>query len=196
MTSVIQLICQGETLANRNSRFPFDDPLTETSLNQVRQLKECFGSFSKIWTAPELASQQTAQGLGLRSETVAELAEPGYGTWAGIPIKKVVEQDEEALQRWLAGEAPPGGESIAQVMARAGAWLSLRVAEQGCQCAIVSSAVIRAIVIQRLGAPVSAFQQIDIQPLSMTLLRSNGKRWHLSGLGSRLDIDVRLLPYE
>lgn len=77
MTSVIQLICQGETLANRHSRFPFDDPLTKTSLNQIHQLKACFGPFSHIWTATERASWQTAQGLGLCGEPVAELAEPG-----------------------------------------------------------------------------------------------------------------------
>lgn len=183
MTSVIQLICQGETLANRHSRFPFDDPLTETSLNQIHQLKACFGPFSHIWTAPEQASWQTAQGLGLSGEPVEELAEPGYGSWAGIPIKTVVEQNDGAIQRWLSGEAPPGGESIAQVMVRTGSWLSRRVAERGEQCAVVSSGVIRAMVIQLLDAPVSAFQRIDILPLSMTVLRSNGKRWHLSCLG-------------
>lgn len=187
MTSVIQLICQGETLANRNSRFPFDDPLTETSLNQVRELRQRFGPFSQIWTAPELAARQTTRELGLRGESVPELAEPGYGRWAGSPIKKVVEQDYGEFQRWLSGEAPPGGESIAQVMDRAGTWLSVRAADRGGQGAIVSSAVIRAIVIQLLNAPVSAFQLIDIQPLSVTMLRSNGKRWHLACLGKEMD---------
>lgn len=61
---------------------------------------------------------------------------------------------------------------MAQVMVRTGAWLSLRAAGRGCQCAIVSSGVIRAMVIQLLDAPVSAFQRIDILPLSMTVLRS------------------------
>ncbi|UDJ81471.1 histidine phosphatase family protein [Kosakonia oryzae] len=188
MAFVMQLICQGETLANRNSRFPFDDPLTETSVNQLRQLKECVGPFSKVWTAPDLPARQTTSALGLCGESVAELAEPGYGHWAGIPIKKVIEQEHGAFQCWLSGDAPPGGENIVQVMARTGRWLSLRVAERGCQCAIVSSTVIRAIVIQLLDAPASSFQLIDIQPLSMTQLSSNGKRWHLSCLGRRMAV--------
>jgi broad specificity phosphatase PhoE len=188
MTAIMQLICQGETLANRQSRFPSDDPLTEASLKQVHQLKECVGPFTKIWTAPALAARQTQRELGLCGEPVPELAEPGYGRWAGIPIKTVIEQDEGAFQRWFSGEAPPGGESMAQVMARTGTWLPQRVAERECQCAIVSSAVIRAIVIQLLDAPVSAFQLIDILPLSVTTLRSNGKRWHLSCLGGRLEV--------
>lgn len=187
MTAVLKLICQGETLANKNSRFPCDDPLTDMSLKQAHQLKACFGPFNKIWTAPALAAQQTALELGLRGEPAQELAEPGYGHWAGTPIKKVVAQDEEAFQRWLLGEAPPGGESIAQVMARTGTWLSLHVADRGCQCAIVSSGVIRAMVVRLLDAPASAFQRIDILPLSVTTLRSNGKRWHLTCLGRALD---------
>lgn len=187
MTAIIQLICQGETLANRYSRFPSDDPLTKISVEQAHQKKEYVGSFSKIWIAPELGARQTTLELGLTGEAVLELAEPGYGRWAGLPIKKVIEQDERAFYCWFSGEAPPGGESIAQVMVRTGAWLSLRVAERGCQCVIVSSAVIRAMVIQLLEAPVSAFQRIDILPLSKTVLRSNGKRWHLSCLGNPLD---------
>lgn len=183
MAFVMQLICQGETLANRNSRFPFDDPLTETSVNQLRQLKECVGPFSKVWTAPDLPARQTISALGLCGESVPELAEPGYGRWAGLPIKKVIEQEHGEFQCWLTGDAPPGGENIVQVMARTKKWLSLRVAERGCQCAIVSSAVIRAIVIQLLSAPASSFQLIDIQPLSITQLSSNGKRWHLICLG-------------
>ncbi|WP_244316634.1 histidine phosphatase family protein [Kosakonia arachidis] len=176
----MQLICQGETLANRNSQFPFDAPLTETSVSRVHELKKCVGPFSKIWTAPDLPARQTTCELGLEGESVPELMEPSYGSWTSIPIKQIIEQEHEAFQCWLSGDAPPGGENIAQVMARTRTWLSQRIADQGCQCAIVSSAVIRAIVIQLLDAPASSFQLIDIHPLSMTLLRSNGKRWHLN----------------
>lgn len=180
MTTVIQLICQGETLANRHARFPSDDPLSDTALKHFPLRTAGVGPFTKIWTAPEQAARQTMRGMGLQGQCVAELAEPGYGCWSGMPIKTVLEQDEAAFQRWLAGEAAPGGESVAQVMMRTAAWLSQRVADRGCQCAIVSPAVIRAIIIHLLDAPVGAFQRIDIHPLSMTVLRSNGKRWHLS----------------
>lgn len=183
MALVMQLICQGETLANKKSRFPFDDPLTQSAVHQLHQLKAFVGPFSKTWTAPDLPARQTTFALGLCGESVAELAEPGYGRWAGVPIKKVIAQEPKQFQSWLSGEAPPGGENIAHVMARVEMWMSLRVADRGCQCAIVSSAVIRAIVIQLLNAPVNAFPLIDIHPLSRTLLRSNGKRWHLICLG-------------
>lgn len=191
MALVMQLICQGETLANRKSKFPSDDPLSDISMNQIRQLKEYVGPFSKIWISPGQPARQTASGLGLSGEPVPELAEPGYGRWAGIQVKKVIEQEGGAFQYWLSGGAPPGGESIMQVMARTGTWLSLMVSEQGHQCAIVSSAVIRAIVIQLLDAPASSFHLIDIQPLSMTQLSSNGKRWHLTCLGKKLEEKYR-----
>lgn len=184
MTCVMQLICQGETLANRNSRFPFDDPLTEVSQKQAQELKGCFGPFSKTWTAPDQAACQTSRELGFLSESVWELAEAGYGRWKGVSIKKVIEQDYGTFQCWLSGEAPPEGEKIAQVMARTGIWLSRRVSDRGIHCAVASSTVIRAIVIQILDAPASSLQLIDILPLSTTLLRSDGKRWHVVSLGN------------
>ncbi|MDE1188045.1 MAG: histidine phosphatase family protein [Pantoea sp.] len=184
MVAVLQLICQGETLANRHSRFPADDALSETSRLAAQQMQGGIAPGSQIWLAPELAAQQTALALGLAGRSVQALAEPAYGLWAGMPIKAVIMQHSEDFQRWLAGEAAPGGEGMAQLVARTGAWLSGSIADRQPQCAIVSAVVIRAMVIGLLGAPASAFQLIDIAPLSITTLRGDGKRWHLTSINS------------
>ncbi|MBP2200270.1 histidine phosphatase family protein [Pantoea cypripedii] len=184
MAAVLQLICQGETLANRHSRFPANDALSEASRLAAQQMQGGIAPGSQIWLAPELAAQQTAQALGAVGQSVPALAEPAYGLWAGMPIKAVITQHGEDFQRWLAGEAAPGGEGVAQLLARTDSWLSGYVADRQPQCAIVSAAVIRAMVIGLLGAPVSAFQLIDIAPLSITTLRGDGKRWHLTSINS------------
>lgn len=184
MVAVLQLICQGETLANRHSRFPANDVLSEASRLAAQQMQGGIAAGSKIWLAPELAAQQTAQALGVAGQNVPALAEPAYGLWAGMSIKAVITQQGEDFQRWLTGEAAPGGEGVAQLLVRTGAWLSGRITGRQPQCAIVSAAVIRAMVIGLLGAPVSAFQLIDIAPLSLTTLRGDGKRWHLTSINS------------
>ncbi|QGY32755.1 histidine phosphatase family protein [Pantoea cypripedii] len=184
MAAVLQLICQGETLANRHSRFPANDALSDASRLAAHRMQGCIEADSKIWLAPALAAQQTAQALGVAGHSATALAEPACGLWAGMPIKAVMTQHGEDFQRWLAGEAAPGGEGVAQLVLRTGEWLSGRVAERQPQCAIVSAAVIRAVVIGLLGAPVSAFRLIDIAPLSITTLRGDGKRWHLTSINS------------
>ncbi|ERK05846.1 putative phosphotransferase protein [Pantoea sp. AS-PWVM4] len=173
MAITLQLICQGETLANRQSRFPADDPLCEQALPQR------FGPYSQIWIAASVASIQTAQALGLSGEQVTALVEPGYGRWSGLAIRDVMTQEPDVFMRWLKGEAPPDGESLQQLMVRCEGWLTQCVALRGLHCVIVSSAVIRAMVVTVLGAPPHAFNAIDIHPLSVTQLRSDGKRWHL-----------------
>ena len=45
------------------------------------------------------------------------------------------------------------------------------------------AAVIRAAVLIVLDAPASAFWRIDVEPLSLTDLRFDGRRWALRALG-------------
>lgn len=185
MAGVLQLICQGESLANRSSRFPNDDPLSGKSLRQAGQLGQLIAPGRQVWAAPELACRQTAQALGWAAAAVPALAEPAYGSWAGLPLKEVITDHQQAFYLWRMGEAPPGGESLLQLSERTGRWLLMQTAERGMQSAVVSPAVIRAMIIHLLAAPAGSFSLIDLLPLSVTTLRSDGKRWHLCSLGSQ-----------
>ncbi|MGF7449665.1 histidine phosphatase family protein, partial [Klebsiella michiganensis] len=83
------------------------------------------------------------------------------------------------FQDWLEGAAPPGGEARAQLLARCGSWLAKHVDIRGRHCAIAPAAAIRATIVDVLGAPLHSFARIDIHPLSITELRSDGRRWNL-----------------
>lgn len=96
-------------------------------------------------------------------------------------------QDAEAFQAWLEGAAPPGGESRAQLLARCGSWLAKHVDIRGRHCAIAPAAAIRATIVDVLGAPLHSFARIDIHPLSITELRSDGRRWNLCLLKSHIN---------
>lgn len=185
MTAVLTLICQGETAASRSSRFPQDEPLEVRELSHVRQLQDSLAKYLSVWCAPQLVAQQTAEALSLSADIDATLVDINYGVWAGLPLKMVMAQDAPAFQAWLQGSPPPGGETLTQLQERCRYWLEQRVATHGGYCAVVSAAVIRAMVLCVLSAPEKAFPQIDIHPLSMTELCSDGHRWHVRKLGWR-----------
>ncbi|HBM3286091.1 TPA: histidine phosphatase family protein [Klebsiella michiganensis] len=179
MRASLTLICQGETAASRGSHFPCDDPLEAREWQRARQLQSSVARYHRVWFAPDAAARQTAAALSLHGTPVTELAEPDYGIWAGRPVREVMMQDAEAFQAWLEGAAPPGGESRAQLLARCGSWLAKHVDIRGRHCAIAPAAAIRATIVDVLGAPLHSFARIDIHPLSITELRSDGRRWNL-----------------
>nr|WP_234480319.1 histidine phosphatase family protein [Erwinia sp. S38] len=182
----MHIICQGETLANRHSRFPANDGLSDTAIEALNQMNADIRAGSKIWIAPEVAARQTAAALRLKGEVVTQLAEPDYGRWAGLPVKQVMKDSSTAFHRWLSCDAPPDGESIAAIISRTSEWLLQHESLQGHHCAIASASVIRAIITGLLDAPLSAFQRIDIAPLSRTILTSNGSRWNICTLGEKI----------
>ncbi|TGR74745.1 histidine phosphatase family protein, partial [Mesorhizobium sp. M1C.F.Ca.ET.193.01.1.1] len=70
-------------------------------------------------------------------------------------------------------------------VARRGAALMERLAgESGHTIALTHAVPIRAVIVHVLGAPLSSVWKIDIEPLSLTEFRSDGRRWvlHASGV--------------
>ncbi|KFW98550.1 phosphoglycerate mutase [Pectobacterium betavasculorum] len=185
MRASLTLICQGETAASRGSHFPCDDPLEAREWQRAQKLHSIAARYHSVWTAPETAARQTTTALSLHATLTAELAETDYGLWAGRPLREVMTQDAEAFHAWLEGAAPPGGESRVQLLARCAAWLAQRVDIPGLHCAVVPASVIRAMIVDVLGAPLQSFARIDIHPLSITELHSDGRRWHFCVLKDR-----------
>lgn len=185
MPTLLTLICQGETAAARRSRFPLDEPLAAQVPPQIQDLPQA--AYQAVWCAPQLAARQTAQALGLHGNVDEALRDCDYGTWAGLPLMQVMAEDSHHFAAWLEGGAPPGGESAGQLIARCDRWLAQRMNAGGRHCAVVPAAVIRAIAVGLLGAPVQALARLDIHPLSISELSSDGRRWQLCQLGRRVD---------
>lgn len=110
---------------------------------------------------------------------MTELAEPDYGIWAGRTVREVMMQDAEAFQAWLEGAAPPAESHVLSCWrAAAAGWLNtsifevatvpLRLPPQSAPRSSTFSA-----------PPLHSFARIDIHPLSIIELRSDGRRWHL-----------------
>lgn len=179
MATRLTLICHARTVAQKLARFALDEPVELDWQAEEHSLAGAYTSSARLLSAPETRARQTAHLFGTQMDIVSELRDCDFGRWRGMRINALQEQEPEALLAWFADStsAPHGGESVAQVCARVGAWLdSLRT--PGHVVAITHPFVIRAAILHTLQCPADAFNAIDIEPLSATELRFNG-RWRL-----------------
>ncbi|CDM59029.1 MULTISPECIES: histidine phosphatase family protein [Rhizobium] len=174
-------ICHGSTAANREARFPLDEPLNEKAVIATQAIAPRLRHADNVFASPTLRTRQTADALGLQPAFSDALADCDFGRWAGRSIAEIQQLEPENLAAWMARpeEAPHGGEAIAAVCTRVNAWLSQRLQAGGHIVAITHAAVIRAAIISTLNAPVASFWIADIEPLAIVHMTSNGSRWSL-----------------
>lgn len=179
MATRLTLICHARTVAQKLGRFPQDEPIEMAWQSSTGSLSGHFKTLAQLLSAPEARTRQTALLFGTEMDIAPALRDCDFGRWQGHRIDDLQAHEPEALNTWLTDSmsAPHGGESIADVCARVSAWLeTLRT--PGHVVAITHPFVIRAAIVYALQCPTTAFNAIDIEPLSMTELSFNG-RWRL-----------------
>jgi broad specificity phosphatase PhoE len=126
-------------------------------------------------------ARQTAAALSLDPIVNPPLRDCDYGRWAGRTLTDVQTEEPAKIALWLsdAKAAPHGGEALSDLFQRVAAWMNQRIPEKGRTIAVTHVAVIRAALLHVLQAPASSFWRIDIEPLSVVKLRSDGTRWTL-----------------
>ncbi len=185
MISRLILICSGATEALRRARFAADEPLEPKAAALASAMAARLPRADLVWCSPALRAGQTAQALGLPGTVLPDLRDQSSGDWAGKTLTEVEALDPMALVAWITdpAAAPPGGESLEDVAQRILSLLSARRSQSGTVLAITHPALIRVAATLVLGAPVQCAQKIDIAPLTLTEMRSDGHRWHLRSLG-------------
>lgn len=186
----LTLMCHARTVAQKLARFPTDEPL-EIDLQTARGSRSArFQGASQFLCGPELRTRQTAELFGSRVDIVPALRDCDFGRWRGVRINDLQKSEPEALQAWLADpdSAPHGGESVTQVVERVAAWLRTLQATPGHVVAVTHPFVVRAALTHVLQS--SAFNLIDVEPLSVVELRFNGC-WRLRLPGSESEETVR-----
>jgi broad specificity phosphatase PhoE len=181
------LISHAATAAVRRAVFPLDEALDEIVSAEIASLAWVAPRAQRIWSGPELRTQQTAEALKLHAVVANELRDCDYGRWNGMELSEVQLREPDAVMAWLTdtAAAPHGGESIAVLIERVGDWLEGQ-RNTGHTVAVTHSAVIRAAVIYALDAPLQSFWRLDVAPLSLTDLRFNGRAWTLRVMGCAL----------
>ncbi len=139
-----------------------------------------FKSTARVLCGPELRTRQTAQLFAAQAQVVAALADYDVGRWHGQRIGDLQKTEPEVLERWLGdpNAAPHGGESVTQLCTRVADWLQTLTHTAGHVVAVTHPFVIRAALVQVMHCAPTAFNLIDIEPLSAVELRFNG-RWRL-----------------
>ncbi|MFO1143366.1 MAG: histidine phosphatase family protein [Amaricoccus sp.] len=174
----LTLVCHGATAANRLATFPLDEPLEPRSLAAARAFARR-GAAAIAFSSPALRARQTAEAMNIDAVVEPALRDCDYGRWAGQALEAVAERKPEAMAAFLHDPSarPHGGESIDDLVARAGGWLDPLLQRRGSIVAVTHAAVIRAALIHVLRPPLDAFWRIDVPPLSATALTSDGRRW-------------------
>jgi broad specificity phosphatase PhoE len=183
----ITLISHAATLALRHASFPLDEAVTEGELEKIAATGWAAPRAQQVCCGPERRTWQTAMALGLQPTETVEISEINYGRWGGKQIDEIQASDPAGLAAWLTDvqATPHGGESVAQLIARVGAWLEKRT-NAGHTVAVTHSAVIRGAILCCLQAPLTSFWRLDIAPLSVTDLRFNGRLWTARSTGCPL----------
>ncbi|MGB7973274.1 MAG: histidine phosphatase family protein, partial [Roseiarcus sp.] len=176
--------------ATRAARFPDDEKLEPSAVSALEALRGRLRPYAQVLTAPALAARETAQALGLEAEVEPALRDCDYGRWRGLASKHVAEREPDAFAAWLGDPAcaPHGGDSFAALIERVGAWLAQELAREGSTLAVTHAAVVRAAIVNALGAGSSAFARIDVAALSLARLSGHAGRWNLVALGPLRDL--------
>jgi broad specificity phosphatase PhoE len=181
----LTMICSGATPATRKGWFPLDEPLEQRALALAAATAPGLRRADRVWTSPALRTRQTAEAMSLKASIEPLLADHDHGRWAGKSLDDVQSEQPDGITAWLGDPdaAPHGGESLADVAGRGAALMDRLIAERGHTIAVTHASVIRAAMVHVLGAPLSACWRIDIEPLSVTEFRSDGRRWMLRSSG-------------
>jgi probable phosphoglycerate mutase len=136
------------------------------------------GGVDAVVTSPLRRARETADvvagALGLEIGLVEDLAEAAFGSWDGLGFAEVDRRWPEELGAWLEDPtvAPPGGESYADVSARAANALDQLLTAHTGQTVLAVSHVtpIKMLVRLALDAPVHVVYRLQVAPGSLTTL--------------------------
>jgi broad specificity phosphatase PhoE len=190
MTARLDLLAHGASAATRAARFSDDEGLEASAGGALQALSGHRRSYARVLTAPARAARETAVALGFDAEVETALRDCDYGRWRGFASKDVAGREPDAFAAWLGDPtaAPHGGESIAALIERVGDWLTRALARESATLAVTHASVVRAAIVNALGAGPSAFARIDVAPLSLARLSAHGQRWNLVALGPLGDL--------
>ena len=199
----VLLISHGETEWNRAEVFRgrSDVALSERGREQARLVAEALKErpIEAVYSSPLSRARDTAQplaeALGIAVLVDERLVDMSLGEWEGRERTKVEKEQPERYELWLKEPErfrAPGGESLAEVRARA--WPGVQeLAGRHRVCAVVSHRVVcKVLLCEVLGSEAAGFWRVRVDTGSVSVVergehgcvvtRVNDRR-HLRGVG-------------
>ncbi|MFD7610004.1 histidine phosphatase family protein [Streptomyces sp. NPDC059828] len=143
--------------------------------------------YEAVIRGPSTRCAQAAAALGLEAESVPEpaLRDLDHGTWRGRTIGDIADADPYGLSAWFTDPdaTPPGGESVRQLCRRTLPWLRglpsapRSGAPDAHTLVIAEPAVVRALLVNAMSVPATAFWHLDVPALSAVSLTSRDDGW-------------------
>lgn len=179
------LVRHAEALANPELRYlgSRDDPLTARGQWQALQLAQAFAPFAlaAVYTSPLQRAVATALPIadahGMSIIPEPRLVEGAMGTWEGLRRAEILARspaDAAHHQRWEADPtcAPPGGESLAAVQARAVACVrDLTARHTGAAVVLVSHVgPIKALLCTAMDAPLTTARRMFLDSATISVI--------------------------
>lgn len=173
--TTVLLVRHGHTPATDSGKI-YSDPdaeLTERGIEQIRELAEWIPQLkpTAVLCGPALRVRSSAEiiakPLGLPIKTDDGLHYWRVGDWDGKTYLEVKKNEPEIYKKWTADpvrNAPPGGESIADVCHRTQTTLDkIRTNYEGQTVAVVTHAeIIRAALVYALGMPLDNYWRVFV----------------------------------
>lgn len=181
------LVRHGRTELNRDNRVQGHSQITldEEGLAQARKLRDRLvgETFVAAFSSDLTRAQQTAQTiLGNRNTTLtasSDLREFDYGLWNNLTLAEVKDKYSNELSRMMDAQnfAPPGGESLIQVLERTGRFVTQVKAQvhEGNLLVVCHGGSLRGMIVHLLGLPIDKFWslQVDLASLSIVDIHPN-----------------------
>jgi broad specificity phosphatase PhoE len=173
------LVRHAPTGATRAAAFPLDEPLDEPASAAAARIAAAIPPHGEVLSSPALRCRQTAEAVGLTPVLDPRLAECDFGRWAGSTLADVQASDPKGARAWMLDPdaAPHGGETLTAFVQRVAGWLDDQSRQSGTAAVITHGGVVKAAVVQALGAPAPAFWRIEAAPLSLTEMHAHDGIW-------------------
>jgi probable phosphomutase (TIGR03848 family) len=181
-------------LAGRTEGIRLDEVGSEQARRAAGRLDGL--TLAAAFTSPLERCRQTSQlllaGTGLKARVERGLNECDYGDWAGRAMKDLVKEDLwKVVQAHPAGVRFPGGESMAEMSARAVAAVRRRDAEVSAEhgegavwLAVAHGDIIKAVLADALGMHLDAFQRIVADPASLSVVSYTPRRSYVLAMNT------------
>ncbi|MFC0051197.1 histidine phosphatase family protein [Streptomyces actinomycinicus] len=139
--------------------------------------------------SPSAGSALTAAALGLEATVEPALRDIDYGTWRGRTAAGIAAADPHGYSAWLTDPdaAPHGGETVHQLCRRTAHWLRTLPVDSGRVLAVADPAVVQALLVHALSAPVRLFGRLRLPPLFVVCLTGCDGDWTVRSADASAD---------
>jgi broad specificity phosphatase PhoE len=173
-------------------------PLTELGQRQAAATAARIAASAKVaavWTSPVqrcvATGQAIAEATGAPQRVVGALNDLDYGDWTWLTYEAARAADPDLFDRWYSAPASvrfPGGESLQDLVLRAGDAMRLAAAEavgDGRVLVLVThDSVGRAVLMQALDQPLSAYRRLVMSPCSISEIDVDGAHTQVLGVNA------------